>query len=98
VVRKILSSPRIGRVICATDAAAEGGELIFRYIYESRRMSKPISLLWISSLTPEAIRKGFDAIKPGKDYTSHWPMRRAAKPCRLWCMNLSRAYTLTYRR
>jgi DNA topoisomerase III len=67
VVRKILSSFRVGRVICATDAGREV-ELIFRYIYEAAGCSKPISRLWISSLTPEAIRKGFDAIKPGKDY------------------------------
>jgi DNA topoisomerase IA len=60
VVRKILSSPRVGRIICATDAGREG-ELIFRYIYEAAGCSKPIGRLWISSLTPEAIRKGFDA-------------------------------------
>ena len=34
VVRKILNSPRISRVVCATDAGREG-ELIFRYIYEA---------------------------------------------------------------
>src|SRR5437868_10057389 len=34
VVRKILTSPRISRVVCATDAGREG-ELIFRYIYEA---------------------------------------------------------------
>src|SRR5580704_12491487 len=32
VVRRVLSSPRISRVVCATDAGREG-ELIFRYIY-----------------------------------------------------------------
>src|SRR5882724_8064416 len=67
VVRKILSSTRIESVICATDAGREG-DLIFRYIYEAVRCSKPISRLWISSLTPEAIRKGFEVIRPGKDY------------------------------
>jgi DNA topoisomerase-3 len=96
VVRKILSSPRVGRVICATDAGREG-ELIFRYIYEAAGCSKPISRLWISSLTPEAIRKGFDAIKPGKDYE---PLADAARGRSradwLVGMNLSRAYTLTY--
>jgi DNA topoisomerase-3 len=96
VVRKILSSPRVGRVICATDAGREG-ELIFRYIYEAAECSKPISRLWISSLTPEAIRKGFDAIKPGKDYE---PLADAARGRSradwLVGMNLSRAYTLTY--
>jgi len=96
VVRKILSSPRVGQVICATDAGREG-ELIFRYIYEAANCSKPISRLWISSLTPEAIRKGFDAVRPGVDYE---PLADAARGRSradwLVGMNLSRAYTLTY--
>src|SRR6204780_1183338 len=96
VVKKVLVFPRVGRVIGATDAGREG-ELIFRYIYEAAGCSKPISRLWISSLTPEAIRKGFDAIKPGKDYE---PLADAARGRSradwLVGMNLSRAYTLTY--
>ena len=96
VVRKILSSPRVDRVICATDAGREG-ELIFRYIYEAAGCTKPIERLWISSLTPEAIRKGFDGIKPGADYE---PLADAARGRSradwLVGMNLSRAYTLTY--
>src|SRR5271170_3614101 len=60
VVRKILCSAKVSRIICATDAGREG-ELIFRYIYEAAGCSKPISRLWISSLTTEAIRKGFAA-------------------------------------
>jgi DNA topoisomerase-3 len=96
VVRRILSSPRVERVICATDAGREG-ELIFRYIYEAAACSKPIGRLWISSLTPDAIRKGFEAIKPGADYE---PLADAARGRSradwLVGMNLSRAYTLTY--
>src|SRR5450432_3727413 len=96
VVRKILNSPRVSQVVCATDAGREG-ELIFRYIYEAAECSKPISRLWISSLTPEAIRKGFDALKPGSDYE---PLADAARGRSradwLVGMNLSRAYTLTY--
>ena len=96
VVRKILSSAKVSRVICATDAGREG-ELIFRYIYEAADCSKPISRLWISSLTPEAIRKGFAAVKPGADYE---PLANAARGRSradwLVGMNLSRAYPLTY--
>ena len=96
VVRRILSSPRVSRIICATDAGREG-ELIFRYIYEAAGCSKPIGRLWISSLTPEAIRKGFEAVKPGSDYE---PLADAARGRSradwLVGMNLSRAYTLTY--
>ena len=35
------------------------GELIFRYIYEAAGCDKPVRRLWISSLTPDAIRDGF---------------------------------------
>ena len=62
-VKQILTSPKVGRVVCATDAGREG-ELIFRYIYEAAHCTKPVSRLWISSLTPEAIRAGFDGLRP----------------------------------
>ncbi|MBX5496519.1 MAG: RecQ family ATP-dependent DNA helicase, partial [Bryobacteraceae bacterium] len=51
IVRKILNSPKVGEVVCATDAGREG-ELIFRYIYEAAGCTKPVRRLWISSLTP----------------------------------------------
>ncbi len=96
VVRKILNSPRISHVVCATDAGREG-ELIFRYIYEAAHSSKPVSRLWISSLTPDAIRKGFDSLRPGRDYD---PLADAARGRSradwLVGMNLSRAYSLVY--
>jgi DNA topoisomerase-3 len=96
IVRKIVSSPRISRVVCATDAGREG-ELIFRYIYEAAQCEKPFSRLWVSSLTPDAIRKGFDGLRPGKDYD---PLADAARGRSradwLVGMNLSRAYSLAY--
>ena len=60
----------IGRsdsIIVATDAGREG-ELIFRYIYEYLKCSKPFQRLWISSLTEKAIKQGFDNLKPGSDF------------------------------
>ena len=96
VVRKIVNSPRVSRVVCATDAGREG-ELIFRYIYEAAECGKPFSRLWISSLTPDAIRKGFAALRPGSDYD---PLADAARGRSradwLVGMNLSRAYSLAY--
>src|SRR2546427_3826975 len=96
VVRKIVNSPRISRVVCATDAGREG-ELIFRYIYEAAQCEKPFSRLWISSLTPDAIRKGLAALRPGSDYD---PLADAARGRSradwLVGMNLSRAYSLAY--
>ena len=96
IVQKILQSTRISRIVCATDAGREG-ELIFRYIYEAIKSEKPFSRLWISSLTPDAIRKGFANLRPGSDYD-----RLADAACGrsradwLVGMNLSRAYSIVY--
>lgn len=54
-------------IIVATDAGREG-ELIFRYIYEYLKCSKPFERLWISSLTEKAIKQGFDNLKSGKEF------------------------------
>src|SRR5262249_18745601 len=58
IVARILNDARIEKVIAATDAGREG-ELIFRYIYEASGCKKRVERLWISSLTPDAIAKGF---------------------------------------
>ena len=97
IVSKILNSPRIARVVCATDAGREG-ELIFRYIYEKAGCAKPFERLWISSLTPDAIRKGFDGLRPGAEYDALADAARGrSRADWLVGMNLSRAYTLAYK-
>ncbi|HRY19059.1 MAG TPA: DNA topoisomerase 3 [Candidatus Competibacteraceae bacterium] len=94
-VRRILNDDAIDRVVCATDAGREG-ELIFRYLYEATGCCKPISRLWISSLTPDAIRQGFQNLRDGHEFD---PLAAAARGRSqadwLVGMNLSRAYTLT---
>jgi DNA topoisomerase-3 len=96
VVKKILNSPRIASVICATDAGREG-ELIFRYIYEAAQCGKPFQRLWISSLTGEAIKKGFQALKPGREYDALADAARGrSRADWLVGMNLSRAYSLAF--
>ncbi|MEA2694561.1 MAG: topoisomerase [Acidobacteriota bacterium] len=96
VVRKILTSPHVERVICATDAGREG-ELIFRYIYEAAGSDKPFERLWISSLTEAAIRQGFRRLRPGRELD---PLADAARGRSradwLVGMNLSRACTLAF--
>ncbi len=95
-VRRILNSPKISRIVCATDAGREG-ELIFRYIYEAADCKKPVDRLWISSLTPEAIRKGFDLLKSASDYDGLGDAARGrSRADWLVGMNLSRAYTLAF--
>ena len=96
VVRKILNSPRVSRLVCATDAGREG-ELIFRYIYEAADCEKPVDRLWISSLTPDAIRRGFEALRPGADYDSLADAASGrSRADWLVGMNLSRAYSLAF--
>jgi hypothetical protein len=95
-VKRILTSAKVSRVVCATDAGREG-ELIFRYIYEAAGCGKPVSRLWISSLTPDAIRRGFETLRPGADYDSLADAARGrSRADWLVGMNLSRAYSLTY--
>ncbi|MFN3326923.1 MAG: DNA topoisomerase 3 [Bryobacteraceae bacterium] len=96
VVRRILTSPRVSKVVCATDAGREG-ELIFRYIYEAAGCTKPVERLWISSLTPEAIREGFAKLRPAVEYEGLADAARGrSRADWLVGMNLSRAYTLAY--
>ncbi|MCQ2453376.1 MAG: toprim domain-containing protein, partial [Clostridia bacterium] len=96
VIKKLINAKDTERVICATDAGREG-ELIFHYIYDKAGCTKPIDRLWISSMTDEAIREGFDSIRPDSDYEG---LRQSAV-CRseadwLVGMNASRAFTLRY--
>ena len=95
-MRKILTSSRVSWIVCATDAGREG-ELIFRYIYEATGCKKPVSRLWISSLTPEAIRKGFDKLRPGSEY-DRLADAASGRSRADWLvgMNLSRAYSIVY--
>lgn len=86
-------------IICATDAGREG-ELIFRYILEMCRCkSKPVKRLWINNMTDQAIREGFNALKP----QSHYDPLAAAARCRSqadWIvgLNATRGYTVRYSR
>ena len=83
-------------IICATDAGREG-ELIFRWIYQAAKCKKPIRRLWISSMTAQAIKEGFDKLAPGTEFDDLY----AAAACRAqadWLvgMNASRAYSLRW--
>ncbi len=94
IVRDLISAADTERVICATDAGREG-ELIFRLIVEHARCRKPIERLWVSSLTPEAIRAGFQALRPGSAFEPLAAAARArAQADWLVGMNLTRAYTV----
>ncbi|XXX81699.1 DNA topoisomerase 3 [Sorangium sp. So ce134] len=96
IVRKILGRRDVERVVCATDAGREG-ELIFRYIYEAAGCKKPVDRLWISSLTPDAIRGGLRRLRDARSYDGLADAARGrSRADWLVGMNLSRAYSLVF--
>lgn len=86
-------------IVCATDAGREG-ELIFRYILEwSGCLEKTVRRLWISSLTNEAIAKGFAALKPATDFDRLYQAARCRSEAD-WIvgLNATRFFTVEYGR
>jgi len=59
----------VGTIINACDAGREG-ELIFRLIEQyaggKKPLDKPVKRLWLQSMTPQAIRDGFDSLRTEK--------------------------------
>ena len=86
-------------IFCATDAGREG-ELIFRYILEwSGCEQKPVRRLWISSLTNEAIEKGFAKLQPAADFDRLYHAARCRSEAD-WIvgLNATRFFTVEYGR
>lgn len=52
----------VGAFINACDAGREG-ELIFRLIQQYSKVKLPVQRLWLQSMTPQAIRDGFNALR-----------------------------------
>ena len=65
VIDKLVASCE--EVINCGDAGQEG-ELIQRWVLQKANCDKPVKRLWISSLTEEAIKEGFDNLKPAEEY------------------------------
>ncbi|MDP3700998.1 MAG: DNA topoisomerase III [Hylemonella sp.] len=68
-VVKLAKRKDVGQIINACDAGREG-ELIFRLIEQyaggAKPLGKPVSRLWLQSMTPQAIRDGFDKLRSDK--------------------------------
>jgi DNA topoisomerase III len=75
LIHKLLKRKDVDRVINACDAGREG-ELIFTHIYETSEVDKPVERLWINSMTKQAIREGFEKLRPGEQVE---PLREAAR-------------------
>ena len=77
--------------------AGQEGELIQRWVMQKAGAKCPVKRLWISSLTEEAIKEGFNNLKDEADYQ---PLYEAglARAIGDWLlgMNATRLYTLKY--
>ncbi len=78
--------------------AGQEGELIQRWVIQLTGARCPVKRLWISSLTEEAIREGFNSLKDQKEYESLY-MAGLCRAIGDWTlgMNATRLYTLKYR-
>ncbi len=83
-------------VINCGDAGTEG-ELIQRWVIKEAAYKGQVQRLWISSLTSEAIRKGFQELKPASDFDNlYYAASSRAIGDWLLGMNATRLYTLKY--
>lgn len=83
-------------IINCGDAGQEG-ELIQRWVMQKAGVKCPVKRLWISSLTEEAIKKGFENLKDQSEYQSLYEagLSRAIGDWTLG-MNATRLYTMKY--
>jgi DNA topoisomerase-3 len=96
IIRKLLKETT--EVINCGDAGMEG-ELIQRWVLNEGGYQGVIKRLWISSLTAEAIREGFDSLRPSSDFDNlYFAGYSRAIGDWLLGMNATRLYTVTYAR
>jgi len=84
------------RIVNCGDAGQEG-ELIQRWVMQKAQAKCPVSRLWISSMTDEAIREGFQNLKDQADYQPLY-LAGLSRAIGDWLlgMNCTRLYTLKY--
>lgn len=97
ILKGLMQRSDVDELICATDAGREG-ECVFRYVYYQAGCTKPFSRLWISSMTDEAVREGFQHLRPGSDYDALYRSGLARNKAD-WIvgMNATQLFTVKYR-
>lgn len=98
LLKKLADRDDVTEIVNACDAGREG-ESIFRNAYNLIGCRKPILRLWISSMEDDAIRKGFDELRPGSEYDNLY----AAADCRAkadWLVGINgtRLFSVLYHR
>ncbi|MBQ8158060.1 MAG: DNA topoisomerase 3 [Prevotella sp.] len=83
-------------IINCGDAGQEG-ELIQRWVMQKAQAKCPVKRLWISSMTDEAIREGFQNLKDQDDYQTLY-LAGLSRAVGDWLLgiNCTRLYTIRY--
>ncbi|WP_341890154.1 DNA topoisomerase III [Variovorax sp. YR752] len=63
---KLVKRKDVSELINACDAGREG-ELIFRLIQQHSKSKHPVKRLWLQSMTPAAIREGFEKLRSDEE-------------------------------
>jgi len=94
VIKNLVKRPDIQEIIIGGDAGREG-ELIIRTILRVCGVKKPMKRLWISSLTENAVKKGFSNLLP-EEKTRDIYFEALSRSCADWLIgiNTSRLYTV----
>ena len=96
ILKELMNREDVTEVINACDAGREG-ELIFRSVYYLADCQKPMKRLWISSMEDEAIRDGFQNLRPGSDFDGLYKSALCrAKADWLVGINATRYFSLLY--
>ena len=77
LLTRLIRRKDVDRLINACDAGREG-ELIFRLIAQHAKAKQPVQRLWLQSMTPTAIREGFERLRTDQEMI---PLSEAAR-CR----------------
>ena len=77
--------------------AGQEGELIQRWVMQKAQAKCPVQRLWISSMTDEAIREGFQKLKDQSEYQSLY-MAGLSRAIGDWLLgiNATRLYSIKY--
>lgn len=96
VIKALINRSDVDSLINAGDSGREG-ELIQRYIYSLAGNTKPIKRLWVSSMTEDSFRKGFNELKDQSDFDNLYEAAVTRGELDwLYGLNYTRAFTKKY--
>ncbi len=94
VIKRLMKRADVDEIVNGCDAGREG-ELIFAYILDVAKVTKPVRRLWVSSMTRAAIGEGFENLRDGEEMANLESAARSRSEADwLVGMNATRAATV----